>query len=425
MAHKPRTGGEHPGVIARTRRALRTVLDAPSAVPVLVYHSVGPDNGHPVWRHLSLPVEVFEAQMAWLRREGYHPVSLYDVHAHVAKGASLPERAIALTFDDGFLDNWVYAHPILERYGFRATLFLCPAFVQEGTGARSQAHSAPPSDERLPWWGYLRWDEVRAMAGSGVFDIQAHGLTHRQYFTGPRIVDYMRPDTPDVWWHWNIAPHRQPYSLTESGVPESAYGSPVYEHAEAMLAPQYAPDPAEVAYVQAMVAAGGGADFFQRPDWRATLDDAVAARRREYGENGRCESHGAYRARVRDELRACRTLLQERVGMPADFLCWPANQCTDEAHRLALEVGYTATTCLGRPNVPGANPTRIGRTYFGQDEQVCRVGRPWVTGLRFRGTVQLAGGRRTGYPKLFLANRLLEWYDRPGRRAAEPEVERA
>ena len=104
-----------------------------------------------------------------------------------------------------------------------------------------------------------------------------------------------------------------------------------------------------------------------------------------------------------------------------DFLCWPSNQDSHEAHELALQAGFAATTCLNRPNVPGADPTRIGRIYFGQDERLQRVGNPWLAGLRFQGTVQLASGRRTGYPKLFLANRLLAWYDRPARHAKPEE----
>ncbi len=400
--------------------ALRRLLDAAPAIPALIFHSVGRDNGHPLWRHLTLPVDVFEAQLAWLQRKGFRSVSLHDLRAHLKGQIVLPDRSIVLTFDDGFLDSWVYASPLLERYGFQATVFLCPAFVQAGTGTRPRAGRGPHgSTDPAEWWGYLRWDEVRAMQASGTFDLQAHGSTHRRHFTGPRIVDYLRPGTPHFWHRWNTAPERQPYSLSDPLVTDAEYGEPIYEHGQALLGPRYQPDPAVAEMAKALVQAEGGAAFFARPDWRTTLDEAVEGMRRARGERGSRESCAAYRDRVRRELIDCRTLLRRELGKPVDFLCWPANQDSHEAHALALDAGFVATTCLHRANVAGADPTRIGRTYFGQDEQLCRVGRPWLAGLRFQGTVQLASGHRAGYPKLFLANRLLAWYDRPAQQPVD------
>ncbi len=114
------------------------------------------------------------------------------------------------------------------------------------------------------------------------------------------------------------------------------------------------------------------------------------------------------------EFTECRTVLQNELRKSVDFFSWPVNQCDEDAHALALEAGYSATTCLERPNVPGVDATRIGRTYFGQSERSMRIGRPWVVDPKFRGLVRWLSGRRRGYPKIFLANRLVDWYSRSG-----------
>lgn len=406
----------------RISRALARVWRATPSVPVLVYHSIGPANGHPVWGHLTLPVEAFEAQLAWLQNRGYQTVTLAALHAYLTDGTPLPDRPVVLTFDDGFLDTWVYACPLLARFGFQATLFLCPAFVQAGDGTRPQrrATGATQGDPK-EWWGYVRWDEARALLRSGVFDIQAHGLTHRRYFTSPRIVDYLRPGAPYYWCRWNAAPDRQPYWLTEPFLAEEEYGTPVYEHDEALVAHQYRPDPALADYTRQFVAKAGGAAFFARAEWRTQLDSAVRTWIADRGERGTHETPAEYRERALHELTASRRILSEQLDTDIDFLCWPVDVYSDEAHALAMEAGYRATTCMERPNVPGVDPTRIGRTYFGQSEQSHRVGKPSLVNLKFRGLVQLLSGRRAGYLQLFCANRLLAWYDRSQHDAPKAE----
>lgn len=407
-------------MLARVARSMRLVMQAKPTVPVLVYHSIGPDNGHPIWGPLTLPVEVFEAQLQWFQRAGFHTVTLRDLHAHLAHGASLPPRPILLTFDDAFLDSWVHACPLLEHYGFQGTVFLCPAFVQRESGVRPRAEvrgTRTPPDE---WWGYLRWDEARALLASGAFDIQSHALTHHRQFTSSRIVDYLSPDTAHYWCEWNAHPDQQPYWLSRPFVRPEDFGLPVYEHSESLVAPRYTPDAGLDAHTQAIVANGGGPAFFETADWHAQLDGAVREYRRAHGENGHTESHEEYLARARNELTESRAILQQELDIPIDFLCWPVDMHTEEVHALALDVGFTATTCLNRPNVPGADPTRIGRTYWGQSDESYRVNRAWILLLKSRGVVQLLRGRRSGYLNIFLANRLMRWYDHPARQPRPP-----
>lgn len=103
---------------------------------VLLYHRVANELSDPYG--LCVTPEVFEAQLQVIRREG-HPMALIDFVEARRKG-SLPDRAICVTFDDGYLDNLEVAVPLLEQYDVPATIF-----ITTGDGGR----------KREFWWDEL------------------------------------------------------------------------------------------------------------------------------------------------------------------------------------------------------------------------------------------------------------------------------
>jgi len=106
---------------------------------------------------LTVRTPDFEAEMGYLAGNGYHVVSLGEVYQAMAGLAQLPARPVALTFDDGGLDNYSVAFPILKRSGFTAAFFVITGHV-----GRS---------------GSMDWDDLREMAGAGMF-IGSHTVTH-------------------------------------------------------------------------------------------------------------------------------------------------------------------------------------------------------------------------------------------------------
>jgi poly-beta-1,6-N-acetyl-D-glucosamine N-deacetylase len=123
------------------------------AVPVLAYHGLA-DKPDGQW---TLTPRAFVAQMAMLKQAGFHTISA-EQYAHFPGGSAkdLPSRPILVTFDDGRLDSYQHADPILARYGMRATMFAITKSV----------------DRKTPF--YLRWDELRSMRRSGRWDVQLH-----------------------------------------------------------------------------------------------------------------------------------------------------------------------------------------------------------------------------------------------------------
>ncbi|MCC6907848.1 MAG: polysaccharide deacetylase family protein [Phycisphaerales bacterium] len=96
-----------------------------------MYHRVlpaGQAREYPL-ASLAMPVHAFEEQVAWLAGR-YHVVSLRDAAEMLHRGEAPEKRVIALTFDDGYADNFENVGPILERYGLRGTFFVTTGFVE-------------------------------------------------------------------------------------------------------------------------------------------------------------------------------------------------------------------------------------------------------------------------------------------------------
>lgn len=125
-------------------------------VPILAYHEVVADD-----EMYSVDPDQFEAQLNYLKQEGYHSVSLHDVfEAREGRGV-LPDKPIVLTFDDGYEDNYTQALPLMEKYGFSGTVFII-----------SSKPDDPDEGE-----GYLSWDEIRMMQGRHT-EIGSHTVNH-------------------------------------------------------------------------------------------------------------------------------------------------------------------------------------------------------------------------------------------------------
>ncbi|MFB9834417.1 polysaccharide deacetylase family protein [Actinoallomurus acaciae] len=126
------------------------------AVPVLMYHSIGGSD------RLAVRPEAFAEQMACLKERGYTPLPFGERTRPAV-------RPVVITFDDGYADFHEHALPVLERYGFAATLFVTTGWLHD---AGPRAAGAPPG--RM-----LTWRQTAEVAAAGV-EIGAHGHSHAQ-----------------------------------------------------------------------------------------------------------------------------------------------------------------------------------------------------------------------------------------------------
>lgn len=156
-------------------------------VPVLMYHHVTPAGGF-----INAMPDHFRDHLAWLKRHGYRSLTGQQFAAHLA-GEPAPARSVLITFDDGYLDNYVYAWPLLKEYGFNALIFLVTSWIGDGparahTGHNGQLPQTPDHTEcmrRLEQCQTddfsLRWSEVKKMQESGVCEFHSHTHTHTRW----------------------------------------------------------------------------------------------------------------------------------------------------------------------------------------------------------------------------------------------------
>jgi peptidoglycan/xylan/chitin deacetylase (PgdA/CDA1 family) len=125
-------------------------------VPVLMYHSIGGVD------RLAVRPEAFADQMAFLKDSGYTPLP-FGARARAA------DRPVVITFDDGYADFHEHALPVLDRFGFTATVFVTTGWLRDaGRYAAGR-----------PLGRMLSWRQAAEVAAAGV-EIGAHGHSHAQ-----------------------------------------------------------------------------------------------------------------------------------------------------------------------------------------------------------------------------------------------------
>ena len=120
---------------------------------VLNYHQVQTANSA-----LAVAEKDFEAQMNYLSSNGYVSITPDELYSGLNGEFELPPKPVLITFDDGYVDNYTNAFPILKYYGMRATIFVIPAFVGK-------------------YDNYLTWEQLREMEENGI-TVESHTMNH-------------------------------------------------------------------------------------------------------------------------------------------------------------------------------------------------------------------------------------------------------
>lgn len=148
---------------AGTRAGLHRALDA--RITVLLYHRVTDETRD----NLTVGIAQFDRQMT-LIRERCEPLSIEKVLASSKIEAS-NRPLVAVTFDDGYLDNYTNAAPILERHEIPAAFFVSTGIVNSD---RRFPHDVRRGNTPIP---VMTWSHLREMRARG-FTIGSHSVTH-------------------------------------------------------------------------------------------------------------------------------------------------------------------------------------------------------------------------------------------------------
>lgn len=338
-------------------------------IPIIYYHSIGPVD--PNWNrnYLTLEATHFEDQLRYFSKH-FNIIDL-KTHFEIRAGKIVgPPRPLVITIDDGYLDNWMWAYPLLKKYQAPATIFVSPEFMDPNPVVRPNLEDVwegRVDREELGVNGYLSWEEMRIMEASGVIDIQSHTMTHAKYFVSDQLVGFHHPGADALYPITNIYPQEKPFCLSNPSFEQLLpYGTPFFEERSSVIARRVEINPG---FTEACVEALQGYDF---GNYR--FDEAFAIVRplyEQYRKAGNLiaavESEDHYRERLRYEIVTSKGLIERELDKVVEFMCWPHGDNNETAHELAMEAGYLATTvgkCEDVPVTLDRLPTRFAVTPF-------------------------------------------------------------
>jgi peptidoglycan/xylan/chitin deacetylase (PgdA/CDA1 family) len=145
---------------------LRLMPESEPFIPVLMYHSISTNESsdvHPYYRTSTSPT-IFAEQMRYLREHGYTTCTPSQAISQLENAPTPFAKSVVITFDDGYRNFYRHAFPVLNRYGFSATMYLPTAYIG-GTP--------------IPFKGEdcLTWSEVRELQRQGI-DFGSHTVNH-------------------------------------------------------------------------------------------------------------------------------------------------------------------------------------------------------------------------------------------------------
>lgn len=153
-----------------------------TVVPIIQYHMIDlPSPGTRV-RGGFTPPKRFAKQMKYLKSCGYNFCTASELIEHYLERGQFPLRGLTITFDDGCLDNYTNAFPMLRDLGIKATMFIVPSCIGE-TNSKALADGEPPRP-------HVSRDQILEMSRCGI-EFGSHSMNHRLFHQiSPSEVQY-------------------------------------------------------------------------------------------------------------------------------------------------------------------------------------------------------------------------------------------
>ena len=126
---------------------------------ILAYHCVGYEKNN----RLIVPPLQFKQQMKYIKDNGYSTITLDQLYKFIMENKPLPQKSVVITFDDGYVDNYQCAYPILKEFNHKATVFVIPKTIDKNKN-------------------YMTSNQLKELQSNGI-DIESHTLDHEKLTT--------------------------------------------------------------------------------------------------------------------------------------------------------------------------------------------------------------------------------------------------
>lgn len=289
-----------------------------SCILIWTYHRILPENSN-----AAVTPGVFDLQIKYLKNKNYTFLDSEGIKLWFQGKLGNNKKYTALTFDDGWADNLIWATPILQKYKVKAIMALNTALVNPG----SRDYSLTDSPDKFTiidsktalanavygkeYSSFLTWDELELIKKSGVWDIEAHGNSHLASYDSICKTEEFYPAKP----HWTMK-----YALGCEPFP----GAPKGKFKSILSAPRTLLS----------------ADFINNlkngrtnATWKNICSKA-------HSPIVSVETPEEYEKRIKNDFLKCKNEIENRLGIKPGFFFWPWGHYSPASVVIAKECGF-------------------------------------------------------------------------------------
>jgi peptidoglycan/xylan/chitin deacetylase (PgdA/CDA1 family) len=131
-------------------------------VPIIMYHGLVLEEKHE--NRFFINAKLFKSDLDYLKENGFNTIFTKDLIDFVYNDVPLPEKPIMITFDDGYLNNFIYGFPLLKEYNVKMVFSPIGKFIDDYSKI----------EDRNTWYAHATWNDIKEMTDSGLVEIQNH-----------------------------------------------------------------------------------------------------------------------------------------------------------------------------------------------------------------------------------------------------------
>jgi peptidoglycan/xylan/chitin deacetylase (PgdA/CDA1 family) len=324
---------------------------------VIFYHKILPKWGFDVY------YKTFETEIKILKTF-YKVVDLDEIYDYVQSGKNPDKPMVAITFDDGYVDNYIYAYPILKKHGLKATIFPItsrlikkdytrPTLLDYWQGKISFKELYIPktmsqANTEFLQFGYsedfLTVEELRKM--SDVFDIGGHASIHSKVFCSDEIIDFY--DGKNGHWSFLYAYQEQPQ-----------IGFPIFHSKNNLSVNRYYLKKEVKEFIKKL-----DKNFFKNKNWKHQLKELLT---KNFDKLVDTEDTQTRKKRVYQELEESKKDLENIVEKKITHFAYPFGHYDDVLKDIVKQFYKTAFTTEKNPVKPTTDNYTIPRYPIPKD----------------------------------------------------------
>ncbi|MFC1743802.1 polysaccharide deacetylase family protein [Candidatus Riflebacteria bacterium] len=301
-----------------------------NSIPILYLHRVNEIDPP----HLALTPNAFRELLKFLQQNNYKTLKPNELIAAL-EGKCQYRNPVVLSFDDGYKDNYLFAHPILKQFGMHGIVFVITKYIQEREDEDKEILPFTPTNinavKKSPCFKqFLTWSQIREMENEKTLFCHSHSHSHRQVFVNGRVDGIYSHTNP----HWGI------YSIEGFDVPENNFME--LKRCSALAKPAFFPDLEHFKKLNSRL------EYY---DYNQEKFFKEVEREGKLQIKGKIEAPNDFSTRIRKDLLKSKKIIEEKLQKKCLHFCWPWGQSCIESQNIALDLGFKAiyTTQTG-PN---------------------------------------------------------------------------